>query len=591
MITNQHNSLYSRYVMGQSPSLYYAPLRGSADALIGGGGETDIDVTYDATSALRQFEPDRCARFEGESASDAGVIVPAANAPTTTDSLFIRMWYRRDSSLGVEGVIGRMSSPGWRIASTPGYLELFIDTSAGSNQRAARMSLSSAGVDPTDGDWHLIEFYLASDNSVTMRIDGLEAVESTWSADIGTGFGTASTDLLIGRDSTNNACMTGAIHDVEVGSADPGKAQHDALYGETFTGAILPVDSVADSAFDATGTQNASLSGVTIPSDLFRPVLLVAITNESENSFGEQPIMNCTFGGEAMTRLHNQTVFPGGSVTNNCSLFALEVSPGDTGDIVSGGPIGAGVGSEALSFTVLEGAELPELEEVGTNEPGLTHTVSLPATAEQMMYAVFSHARGGEPYTLGGDDPVSVVSLDATGHFHQFARAWGIGGSTSINSTNSDGSTTHVRSAAVAVVLGAANAVAPVLTNDTAESVPVSKVSIQFDTDTGNGMAYAVVVDSDIEPSRDQVIAGQNQLGNTPKGAASQAVTQTGTQNLTVALSSPSGGTLYAGVVHVDADGNVSDSVFTEVAPYSGLLTGQGGSAARHPGMRLGLGL
>jgi hypothetical protein len=111
--------------------------------------------------------------------------------------------------------------------------------------------------------------------------------------------------------------------------------------------------------------------------------------------------------------------------------------------------------------------------------------------------------------------------------------------------------------ASVAVTLTVA-AVGPVLSNPTDTSTGSTTGSGTVDTNTGNGTLYWVVTQSATSPSAAQVQAGQDHTGSTADDSGSQAVSATGTQNVSF-TGLVSGTTYYAHFVQVDEETDESN--------------------------------
>lgn len=102
----------------------------------------------------------------------------------------------------------------------------------------------------------------------------------------------------------------------------------------------------------------------------------------------------------------------------------------------------------------------------------------------------------------------------------------------------------------------------PVLFNIDSSVVSGTEVDLSVDTSDATGTLYTVVVDSAVEPSEDQIIAGTDASDVAADFATSQSVTAEGTQDTSVTGLSPS--TTYNSYqVHVDAAGNRSNIINT----------------------------
>lgn len=105
---------------------------------------------------------------------------------------------------------------------------------------------------------------------------------------------------------------------------------------------------------------------------------------------------------------------------------------------------------------------------------------------------------------------------------------------------------------------GGGDVTAPVLTSAAFAATGSSTGTASVSTDEGNGTLYCVVTTSSTSPSAAQIKAGNDHTGSAAAFDASQAVSGTGTQNVSVTGLSPST-TYYAHFVQDDAAANESN--------------------------------
>lgn len=125
-----------------------------------------------------------------------------------------------------------------------------------------------------------------------------------------------------------------------------------------------------------------------------------------------------------------------------------------------------------------------------------------------------------------------------------------------------------------AVVAGG-DATAPTLSSATATATGATTADLSVDTDEGNGTLYWVVTTSATGPSAAQVKAGQDHTGVAATDSGSQAVSGTGTQNVSGGATGLTGGTTYyAHYMHEDSSANQSsvDTTSALVLLLSGLV-------------------
>jgi len=126
----------------------------------------------------------------------------------------------------------------------------------------------------------------------------------------------------------------------------------------------------------------------------------------------------------------------------------------------------------------------------------------------------------------------------------------------------------------------AADAVAPTLSAAIGTATGQTTADLSVDSDEGNGTLYEVVTQSATGPTKAQVKAGKDHTGAAADDSGSQAVSGTGTQNISGGATGLSAGTTYyVHYMHEDAIGNqstvaTSASFATESADRQAMLGG-----------------
>lgn len=110
----------------------------------------------------------------------------------------------------------------------------------------------------------------------------------------------------------------------------------------------------------------------------------------------------------------------------------------------------------------------------------------------------------------------------------------------------------------------------PVLSGPSGSMTSGTTATLAVNTDTGEGLMYAVVTTSAIKPSADQVIAGENDSGSAAEYADNQPVSAVGTE--TFSATGLSGSPLYGYFCQTDAAGN--KSLVAETGAMTALAAG-----------------